>query len=67
MIQLAKDFAAELKEVCNKYSAKLSPGYSFHITTQEFEEGVKFYNLNRLLLCDNYFPENGYSPLSILE
>lgn len=67
MIQLAKEFAAELEQVCKKYNSQLKPNYTMIITSQDFKEGLMINSVYKVVLLDQFFPENDRSPIALIK
>jgi len=67
MIQIAKEFATELEQLCKKHYSKLNPSYTMIITPQDFEEGISINNIYKVVLLDQFYPENGHSAIPLTE
>lgn len=57
MITLAKEYAAELRNVCDKYNSQLKPYYTIAIHNNKSSTGIPFNCTCTLELVDIYHAE----------
>ena len=66
MVQLAKEFAAELEQVCKKYNTQLKPYYMFILSDDKNKKGIMYTKGNKLLLLDLYLSESDESTIDLV-